>query len=59
VLESTTNAKGKLIVLRDALAAPTDAGALAVAMLLGAIGVLLVVGLEWLQQRVGMAEMGG
>ena len=59
VLESTTNAKGKLIVLRDALAAPTDGGALAVALLLGAIGVLLVVGLEWLQQRVGVAEMGG
>jgi hypothetical protein len=46
-------------VLRDALAAPTDGGALAVALLLGAIGVLLVVGLEWLQQRVGVAEMGG
>ncbi len=59
VLESTTNAKGKLIVLRDALAMPTDGGALAVALLLGAIGVLLVVGLEWLQQRVGVAEMGG
>ncbi len=59
VLESSTNAKGKLIVLRDALAAPTDGGALAVALLLGAIGVLLVVGLEWLQQRVGVAEMGG
>jgi hypothetical protein len=38
---------------------PPDAGALAVAMVLGAIGVLLVVGLEWLQQRVGVAEMGG
>ncbi|MCP9914318.1 DUF368 domain-containing protein [Cyanobium sp. BA20m-14] len=59
VLESSTNAKGKLIVLRDALAAPPSASALLVALLLGAIGVLLVVGLEWLQQRVGVAEMGG
>jgi putative membrane protein len=59
VLESTHNAKGKLIVLRDALAAPPDAGALVVALLLGAVGVVLVVGLEWLQHRVGVAEMGG
>ncbi len=59
VLESTTNAKGKLIVLRDALAAPSDGGALVVALLLAAIGVTLVVGLEWLQHRVGVAEMGG
>jgi len=59
VLDSATNAKGKLVVLRDALAAPPDAGALVVALLLGAIGVGLVVGLEWLQQRVGVAEMGG
>jgi putative membrane protein len=59
VLESTTNAKGKLIVLRDALAAPADGGALVAALLLGAIGVLLVVGLERLQERRGMAEMGG
>ena len=59
VLESSTNAKGKLIVLRDALAAPPSASALLVALLLGAIGVLLVVGLEWLQHRVGVAEMGG
>ena len=59
VLESTTNAKGKLIVLRDALAAPSDGGGLVVALLLAAIGVTLVVGLEWLQHRVGVAEMGG
>ncbi|MBM5814153.1 MAG: DUF368 domain-containing protein [Cyanobacteria bacterium M_DeepCast_100m_m1_067] len=59
VLDSATNAKGKLVVLRDALVAPPDAGALVVALLLGAIGVGLVVGLEWLQQRVGVAEMGG
>ena len=59
VLESTTNAKGKLIVLRDALAAPADGGTLAAALLLGAFGVLLVVGLERLQERRGMAEMGG
>ena len=59
VLESTTNAKGKLIVLRDALAAPRSAGELGAALLLAAIGVLLVVGLERLQERRGMAEMGG
>ncbi|MEX0588962.1 MAG: DUF368 domain-containing protein [Cyanobium sp.] len=59
VLESAKNAKGKLVVLRDALAAPPDAGSLAVALLLGATGVALVVGLEWLQHRVGAAEMGG
>jgi putative membrane protein len=59
VLESTTNAKGKLVVLRDALAAPPDGGALLAALVLGAIGVGLVVGLEQLQQRRGMAEMGG
>ena len=59
VLESTTNAKGKLIVLRDALAAPAAGGTLAAALLLGAFGVLLVVGLERLQERRGMAEMGG
>jgi putative membrane protein len=59
VLESTTNAKGKLIVLRDALAAPRSGGELAVALSLGALGVALVVGLEQLQQRRGIAEMGG
>jgi putative membrane protein len=59
VLESSTNAKGKLIVLRDALAAPRSAGELGAALLLAAIGVLLVVGLERLQERRGMAEMGG
>ncbi len=59
VLETTTNAKGKLIVLRDALAAPRSGGELAVALLLGAIGVALVVGLEQLQQRRGIAAMGG
>ena len=59
VLESTTNAKGKLVVLRDALAAPPDGSALLAALALAAFGVLLVVGLEWLQQRAGLAEMGG
>jgi putative membrane protein len=59
VLESTINAKGKLIVLRDALAAPTSASALALALLLMGLGVLLVVGLERLQEQVGSAEMGG
>jgi putative membrane protein len=59
VLESTTNAKGKLIVLRDALAAPRSGAELALALLLAALGVALVVGLEWLQQRAGVAEMGG
>jgi putative membrane protein len=59
VLETATNAKGKLVVVRDALAAPRSGGELAVALLLGAIGVALVVGLEQLQQRRGIAEMGG
>ena len=59
VLESTTNAKGKLIVLRDALAAPPSVSALAVSLLLMGLGVLLVLGLERLQQRMGAAEMGG
>lgn len=59
VLESTTNAKGRLVVLRDAVAAPRSGGELVVALLLGAIGVALVVGLEQLQQRRGIAEMGG
>ena len=59
VLESTTNAKGKLLVLRDALAAPPDGGSLLAALLLALVGVALVVGLEWLQHRVGVAEMGG
>jgi hypothetical protein len=47
------------VVLRDALAAPPDGAALLAALLLGAVGVALVVGLEWLQQRAGVAEMGG
>lgn len=59
VLESTTNAKGKLVVLRDALAAPPSLAALALALALMALGVALVVGLERLQQRRGIAEMGG
>ncbi|MFU8884517.1 MAG: DUF368 domain-containing protein [Cyanobacteriota bacterium] len=59
VLESTTNAKGKLVVLRDALAAPPSLAALALALALMALGVGLVVGLEQLQQRRGIAEMGG
>ncbi|QVL53744.1 MAG: DUF368 domain-containing protein [Cyanobium sp. M30B3] len=59
VLESTTNARGKLVVLRDALVAPPDGAALLAALLLAAIGVALVMGLEQLQQRRGMAEMGG
>ena len=59
VLESTTNAKGKLIVLRDALALPPNAQALGGALVLMAIGVALVAGLDQLQQRSGEAEMGG
>jgi putative membrane protein len=59
VLESTTNAKGKLVVLRDALAVPSTASALAVSLLLMGLGVLLVIGLERLQERVGTPEMGG
>ena len=58
ILESTTNAKGKLVVLRDALAAPSSPAALALALLLMGLGVALVVGLERLQQRAGGAEMG-
>jgi putative membrane protein len=59
VLDTTTNAKGKVVVLRDALAAPSSGGELALALLLAALGVALVVGLERLQQRRGIAEMGG
>ena len=59
VLESAHNAKGKLIVLRDALAAPPSAAALLVAALLAALGVALVVGIEQLQRRTGAEEMGG
>ncbi len=58
ILESTTNAKGKLVVLRDALALPSSPTALALALLLMGLGVALVVGLERLQQRAGGAEMG-
>ena len=58
ILASTTNAKGKLVVLRDALAAPSSPAALALALLLMGLGVALVVGLERLQQRAGGAEMG-
>jgi len=58
VLETTTNAKGKLVVLRDALAAPRSGAELALALLLGGLGVAMVVGLEQLQQRRGIAEMG-
>ncbi|MFM7676405.1 MAG: DUF368 domain-containing protein [Synechococcus sp.] len=59
VLESTHNAKGKLIVLRDALAAPPSASALLLALLLALVGVVLVVGIERLQHQVGVEEMGG
>jgi putative membrane protein len=59
VLESTRNARGKLIVLRDALAPPPDAGSLAVAVVLAAVGIGLVVAIEQLQHRVGIEEMGG
>jgi putative membrane protein len=59
VLEPATNAKGKVVVLRDALAAPPSLASLLVAALLAALGVGLVVGLEQLQQRRGIAEMGG
>ena len=59
VIESTRNAKGKLIVLRDALAAPPDAASLLVAVVLAAAGVALVVSIEQIQHRVGIEEMGG
>jgi putative membrane protein len=58
VLESTVNDKGKLIVLRDALARPPSAGALALVLLLMGLGVALVAGLEQLQERAAGAEMG-
>ncbi|SBO44352.1 DUF368 domain-containing protein [Cyanobium sp. NIES-981] len=59
VLDTTINAKGKLVVLRDALAAPASPSALAAALLLMGIGVALVAGLEALQARAGVEEMGG
>ncbi len=59
VLESTRNAKGKLVVLRDALVAPPDGRSLLLALLLAGIGVALVVGIEQLQHRMGVEEMGG
>jgi putative membrane protein len=59
VLETTTNARGKLVVLRDALAAPASTSALLTALLLMGIGVALVVTLELLQSRAGVEEMGG
>ena len=59
VLETTTNAKGKVVVLRDALAAPSSPVELVLALLLMVAGVALVVGLERLQQRRGIAAMGG
>lgn len=59
VIEATRNAKGKLIVLRDSLAAPPDLRSLVVALLLAGVGIALVVGLEKLQHRSGLEEMGG
>ncbi|QNI70007.1 DUF368 domain-containing protein [Cyanobium sp. NS01] len=58
VLESVINARGAVVVLRDALAPPTSGGALAVALLLMGLGVALVTGLEQLQARAGGQEMG-
>ena len=58
VLESTVNARGKLVVLRDALAPPPDAAALALVLLLMGLGVALVACLERLQERKLGAEMG-
>lgn len=59
VLETTTNARGNVVVLRDALAAPADLPSLAGALLLMGLGVGLVVALEGLQARAGAQEMGG
>lgn len=59
VLESLRNAKGKLVVLRDAPIAPPAASSLLLALLLAGFGVALVVGLERLQQRLGVEAMGG
>lgn len=58
VIESREDDRGRLIVLRDALAAPPSTGELALVLLLMGIGVALVVGLERLQERAGGAEMG-
>ena len=58
VLESVTNASGKLVVLRDALAWPSSGQALVAAALLMAVGVALVAALEQLQARAGGQEMG-
>ena len=58
VLESVINARGAVVVLRDALAPPTSGEALAVALLLMGLGVALVTGLEQLQARAGGQEMG-
>jgi putative membrane protein len=59
VLESTTNTRGKLIVLRDALAAPPDGASFLAAVVLAGLGIALVVGIEHLQHRMGFQEMGG
>lgn len=58
VLESATNANGKLVVLRDALAAPSNGQALLAALVLMGVGLALVAGLEQLQARAGGQEMG-
>lgn len=58
VLETATNARGAVVVLRDALAAPSSGQALAAALLLMGLGVALVAGLERLQQNAGGQEMG-
>ncbi|MEX1318088.1 MAG: DUF368 domain-containing protein [Synechococcaceae cyanobacterium] len=58
VIDSTVNDRGKLIVLRDALARPPSAEALAVVLLLMGLGVALVASLERLQERAVGAEMG-
>ncbi len=58
VVEATVTPRGKLIVLRDGLASPPGAAALAQMLLLMGLGVALVAVLERLQQRAGRAEMG-
>ncbi|MEO1003735.1 MAG: DUF368 domain-containing protein [Cyanobacteria bacterium J06638_7] len=58
VIETTVNARGRLVVLRDALAPPPSAAAMAVVLLLMGLGVGLVAGLERLQEQAGGAEMG-
>ena len=58
VIEASHNAKGKLIVLRDGLAAPPSMQSFCVACLLAGLGIVFVVGIERVQQLSDLEEMG-